>query len=495
MTVLLTDGVTHHYTIVYSIDQSGSFMDLLDPWPNRIFLRRGLNRKRVDAKIIEVPNKGKLVRITRDEFERVVLGAVGHEQVSFHAHLVDLVPASRKNQRFLLALAITTFGPAPQETPQPALPYFKEALDLARADAGSVLTRHIASESLYLIYVTSYLTKSDDIPELEREAIIRTLGDIAGIVQELAPDMQVASSLKEEQLIRLGQLAWEANENGESEHIFSTVIQRFPNNPAGYFGRAKAQNRLLKHTGTIDDVTHALGLLKALLDSDTIPLELKKGSSAYKILDYFDSAQERKNLHFMLTESYFLRGNAYNALGKYPEAEQDGREAIKFNPQNHQGYIVIAVSLKARDRPWEAFPYFAEASRYVPREQLALQLKQLAKQTLDTARLQNPSWKIGRLESKPSPFVPVLMGWAEAEAFFAEGGTENDTEKLYRLSSCFVPNDTLAIAMGEEQDGFIKVMIDRAFVEQLPITLAQKDQGFYCKGVVPKFIFKPILED
>jgi hypothetical protein len=87
------------------------------------------------------------------------------------------------------------------------------------------------------------------------------------------------------------------------------------------------------------------------------------------------------------------------------------------------------------------------------------------------------------------------MGWAEAEAFFAEGGTENDTEKLYRLSSCFVPNDTLAIAMGEEQDGFIKVMIDRAFVEQLPITLAQKDQGFYCKGVVPKFIFKPILED
>jgi tetratricopeptide (TPR) repeat protein len=494
MIVLLTDGINHHFTVVHSVNRIHEYLDLIDPWPDQIFLRRGLNRKRVEAKIVEVPKKGKLVRITRNEFDRVVLGAIGHENVSFHAHLAEVFGESRNNPRFLLALAIATLGPEPHESTESALPYLEEALNVARPKTGTALARRVALESLYVVHVTSYLLESGYVSESNRETVTHSLRRIVRIIRELFKDIQVESSLSEKQLVRLGQLALNANENRETEHIFSTVIQRFPNNPEGYFGRAMARHKLNKHNGTIEDVTRALPLREKLLASGAVPIELKEDSDIFEITGYLMSTHKRKHLHFMLTESYFIRGKAYNYLGKYEEAELDGRAAVEIKPNDPKGYFVTAVSLQERGLYWEAFPYFIKASICARKPVFTILFKAMAGKTLDSAKQHNPCRTLGLLESKSTPFVPILKDWAAAEVFFGEERVESDGEKLKRLSSCFVPNDTIAISTGEEHGEFIEVLIDRTLAGEQLINQGQQEHDFYCKGVVLKSMLQPIFD-
>ncbi len=51
-TVLLSDGITHHYTFIHGIDRRAQTIDLADLWPDRIFLRDGLNAAGVAATLI-----------------------------------------------------------------------------------------------------------------------------------------------------------------------------------------------------------------------------------------------------------------------------------------------------------------------------------------------------------------------------------------------------------------------------------------------------------
>ena len=69
--VLLSDRVTHHYTLVARVDRRAGYVYIADPWPDRIFLKEGLNGAGVKA----VHDDG-FIRVTHDEFRRVLVGLV-----------------------------------------------------------------------------------------------------------------------------------------------------------------------------------------------------------------------------------------------------------------------------------------------------------------------------------------------------------------------------------------------------------------------------------
>ena len=95
-TVLLSDEVTHHYTMIDSIDRTKNLIYFLDNWPDQFFLLPGRNVEDVSAEVAQDVNGKKLVRITKADFNRVAVGLSTLDNLGLFEYYLTVNPHAAK---------------------------------------------------------------------------------------------------------------------------------------------------------------------------------------------------------------------------------------------------------------------------------------------------------------------------------------------------------------------------------------------------------------
>jgi len=485
--VLLTDGITHHYTTVYAKDTQKQTIDFIDSWPDKkLFLRQGKSGRTINAQIIPVPESGKLVRITRKEFERVIIGSSSNESKAFIRQLPDLFPERAINPHFMLAIAINVLGDTGEETPIAAIPYYQTALSLALSSTDTKLRQKVTTETYYVVRLSRYWIDGGGVAPSELTSTRQAVEILHQQIQTHFANNITITSLNENQLIRLGQLAWQLYQLREAENLFSLVIKNSPNNPEGYFGRAKARNRLLDHAGTINDSSKTINLIEQTLTQGKMTTSLQEGMSVYEIRDYLNSTPERHKMFFMWGEAYFLRGNAYNTTDQSQKAEKDGRALIAINADDFQGYIVVATALIKREQYRQAASYYDAAIALAPSPRLKLSLEQIKQSIGEKAKATQPELTLGYLESLLVTHSFVFKDNRSLEEFVEKSTSGVAPDQLTYTWQCFVPNGAPAVTSGQDEAGNVRVEVDMSLARGRwsPSVSEETKSNFICRGIV-----------
>lgn len=102
-TVLLSDRITHHYALVGGMDRAAGTIDILDPNARQSFLRKGFNYEDVAGELVDDTH----IRITRAEFERVIVGAIVFRSLDDMRSLLVLALAGGFDYRVPWAIGST----------------------------------------------------------------------------------------------------------------------------------------------------------------------------------------------------------------------------------------------------------------------------------------------------------------------------------------------------------------------------------------------------
>lgn len=74
--ILLSDRVTHHYTIVYSVDIQHDAVYIADGWPEDFFLLKENNAMLIAGKLVPQPHGRFLVQLTLKDLQKTLVGAI-----------------------------------------------------------------------------------------------------------------------------------------------------------------------------------------------------------------------------------------------------------------------------------------------------------------------------------------------------------------------------------------------------------------------------------
>jgi tetratricopeptide (TPR) repeat protein len=137
-TLLVSDRRTHHYISVLRVDTDADRIQLLDPWPDRVMLKKGLNIAGVEAVVEPLANEataGKtlVVTITRAEFLKVAVGLVTRDTPDLIDQYLADRPTERESGDTRLAFGLTLLDAEKYGLYRKAAEHFRAALRLAEA--------------------------------------------------------------------------------------------------------------------------------------------------------------------------------------------------------------------------------------------------------------------------------------------------------------------------------------------------------------------------
>ena len=253
--VLLSDKVTHHVTVIFRIDREQGLVDLVDAWPEAIFLRSGKNAAGVDARLADSPSgTRKLVRITKAEFLKVLVGTMMFDGVDLPEQYLALDPAAEALARTHLGIA-ATFLSYPSEVFVPdAIGYLERAVAIAERGRDQPLGDTAASR-LHLAYRLAVYGSMTG----------RMAGDpvLHGKLERLERRYEV-SGLEARyggmDLYRLGVAAGRAGSLTEAVELLGRSIAKQPDHQDSYLARASAFTVLRDRAAALRDARHALAL-------------------------------------------------------------------------------------------------------------------------------------------------------------------------------------------------------------------------------------------
>ena len=126
------------------------------------------------------------------------------------------------------------------------------------------------------------------------------------------------------------------NDFAGATKIFSEAIELDPNNSAGYYGRAYAQDGLKNYRQAVEDNTRAIELAPAFVNA------YNNRGEAYRKSENFTAAIQDYNKALELNPAYVKaynnRGIVYRKLGNYAQAFADYDKAIQLNPNYATAY-------------------------------------------------------------------------------------------------------------------------------------------------------------
>jgi tetratricopeptide (TPR) repeat protein len=137
-TLLVSDRKTHHYISVLAVDTDAGRIQLLDAWPDRVMLKKGLNTVGVEAVIEPLANEGTagkalVVTITRAEFQRVAVGLITYDTPDVIDQYLADRPVERESGDTRLAFGLTLLDAEKYGLFRKAAEHFRAALRLAEA--------------------------------------------------------------------------------------------------------------------------------------------------------------------------------------------------------------------------------------------------------------------------------------------------------------------------------------------------------------------------
>jgi tetratricopeptide (TPR) repeat protein len=253
--VLLSDKVTHHVTEIYQLDREQGLVDLVDAWPEAIFLRRGKNAAGVDAQLVDSPSgTRKLVRITRAEFLKVLVGTMMFDGVDLPEQYLALDSAAGAQAKTHLGIAATFLSYPSDLFVADAIGYLERAVAIAERASDRAL-RDAAASKLHLAYrVALYGSVAggpagDPVPREKLERL------------ELRYEVSALEArYSGMDFYRLGVAAGRATRLTEAVELLSRSIAKQPDHQDSYLARAAAFTVLRDRASALRDARHALAL-------------------------------------------------------------------------------------------------------------------------------------------------------------------------------------------------------------------------------------------
>jgi tetratricopeptide (TPR) repeat protein len=370
-TVLLTDRITHHYTIVLGVDPEKQEVELSDSEDS--FLIEGRNEAGVKARLVRSESgKGPFVRITFAEFGRVVIGLLSLSGPKFADRYFEIAPGAKSDLATQLALAFTMLY-AGDSFIIDAQGHFHEAVRLADA-AGNAEGKRSAASRLTLCIL---LARSQTVlriraakDEAQRQTLIASLDKGALVLRELEAKHgfkqdDLLKELSDAELFRLGLAAMAINLYPTAAGHFNDVIGKNPKHVPAYIQRARAKGYLKDFQGAVDDATVALELIDAQTKNAT-PDESERNLSIVVWTPLILKARR--------SEALTVRAQANQLLKRLDAVRTDAKEIIALEPDGTLGYILAGNACLA-SREWKAaLEYFRQA--------LAKEKNQSARQSL-----------------------------------------------------------------------------------------------------------------
>jgi len=363
--VLLSDGHTAHYSTVYAVDRQFETVDFLDHWPDRIFLLAELNNAGVIAQLITGPQQSKLVRITRNEFEQVILGLSSVDSTDVIDDFFEIFPDAERNASVRLAFGMQLLEAADAHQPtlfEDAVVHLETAYHLTQKlnglDSLDDFSFHVAAMLYQALvrgsfYAVHHLQKEGDNKLLlawERKH--RTLQNE---LLKRYGDKQLLGHLDVNQSFKVAMAAQIIRQYKAAIGCFARVIELDPLNVEALIGRGEAYMAIRAHDLTLKDSTRALEIL------DKRITQYNRREDTTNVGRVLDQLGESQAIATLRKRVLWLHAQGLLAIGKTNESKKFGKLLIELHHDWYGGYFIVAQAFKKESNFPEARNYIDQA--------------------------------------------------------------------------------------------------------------------------------------
>ena len=326
--VLLSDRVTHHHTIVASVDRVAGHVYIRDPWPDRIFLKEGLNTAGVKA-VRGGGNTLGNIRVTHDEFRRVLVGLVTMDTMQLAEQYFQMSPSAKQDPMVYLAFAQTALGTKNRRFRAAAIQLLEQGLGVALQVGQKAVEQRIASKLHYLFLLSSYEAQGEERVSLNQRAqVLGSRFSAKSLYQEnTAEEFQDLG-------VGLANLRHLAN----AILFFDLAIGRDPRYEVAFIHRGIAKRLLGELDQAVADLSQALHLNSVALEKLTTEYNRRQRNVWGDRKDKSRMGELANRRARGLQE----RGQAFLFLNRCDEATKDAKEFLAMKPdQAWMGFYML----------------------------------------------------------------------------------------------------------------------------------------------------------
>jgi len=348
-TILLSDRITHHYSFVFDVDRDTGRVSFLDQWPDRFFLKEGLNAAGVAA----IPVDGKPPSITRKEFRRVAVGLITMDTPALLEDYFDEYPDQRSDAAQCLSCGLSLLGAQKDRFARPAALHLRRSMRAAEA-RGDPETAAVAAGKLYVALTVAGLS----IRRWNEPLASRPFDDERSSLCAERGREELLSGLAPDDLCRMGNAAGRAGEVAMARELFDRAVALDATHEQARWLRAIARDQAGEPEGVVHDAAEAVRLNRAgvaALEAERDGLDPRDRHGRGAIDARIASMKERRGEEYVL----LFRGRA--ALERWDEARSAAEDLIALDPDRSEGFKRLAFLEQQLGRLTEARACLQEA--------------------------------------------------------------------------------------------------------------------------------------
>lgn len=358
-TLLLSDRRTHHYVSVYNVDPDTDRIALLDPWPDRVFLKKGLNAAGVEAEVEppgdeeSAPGRHRLIRITRPEFLRVAVGIITRDTPELIDAFLARHPHRRERLETQLGFGLALMDAEASVLARSAVLRFRAALRLAEGGQATERVEYAAAR-LYVALVGAIYCQRRSGDALASKPFDDELRHLIARHSE----ERLLAGARCPELCSLSNDAGAARDYPAALRFLDIAVARFPEEEEPRRLRAKARLLSRDQRGALDDVTLALSHNSRRIGA------LEERRDAWHPDDRFSRSDDEARIGGLKKRRFDeldMRVSALIGLGQLAEARAAAEELVAHAPDKSAGYAKLGAVEQLQGNAAPALAYLRQA--------------------------------------------------------------------------------------------------------------------------------------
>jgi tetratricopeptide (TPR) repeat protein len=363
--VLLSDMWTDHWTRVFAAPHGQNSIILNDLWPDQNFLQSGHNAADIHAEVLEdflIPGK-KLLKIEKEEFERVFIGAISLNTPGLADAVILNLPANHPRSAVYMSLGEAFLRSGSDRLAPFAVDALKGALVQARDVHDQNATDRIASRMFVALSLSMFVHEesgdSAGSKKYQRELMQLTGRHTVGKLVDAAGSQD---------LFVLANAAGRARQFEIALAYFDGAVFKNPDFEDAYIYRAQTLLRIGTSSGDmlggvrklIQDTSRAIDIINKKLQSrtDRHLIYMERGVIGLE--------QESADMQALVASKVLAlrtRGSGYVMLRNFDAAVEDGKLLVALAPRSPVGHQVLASAEAGRGQIERAKAHLYDAAR------------------------------------------------------------------------------------------------------------------------------------